>query len=97
MPQIHLKSFRDHQWDLLQSNSGGTLPIQGPQEGSAAIFWPYFGILNNFPQFFRVNNSIEYWTLLNDYFLNEYSGFCFELNFELIIVKPEFSKRIAYP
>ena len=29
----------------------GLLPIQGPQEGSEAIFWPYFGILNNFPHF----------------------------------------------
>ena len=32
-------------------------PILG---GSEAIFWPYFGILNNFPQFFWMNNSIKY-------------------------------------
>ena len=29
----------------------GLLPIPGPQEGSKAIFWPYFGSLNNFPHF----------------------------------------------
>ena len=27
-----------------------------------------------------MNNSIEFWALLNEYFLNEYLGFCFELN-----------------
>ena len=27
------------------------LPIQGPQDDSKAIFWPHFGILNNFPHF----------------------------------------------
>ena len=32
--------------------SGFLLSIQGPQEGSEAIFWPYFGILNNFHHFF---------------------------------------------
>ena len=37
--------------DIFQFISGGLLPIQGPQEGSEAIFWPYFGILNNFPHF----------------------------------------------
>ena len=34
--------------------------ILGPQEGSAAITWPHLGILNNFPHFFLMNNSIEY-------------------------------------
>ena len=38
----------------------GLLPILGPQEGSAAITWPHLGILNNFPHFFWMNNSIEY-------------------------------------
>ena len=62
----------------------GLLPIPGPQEGSKAIFWPYFGSLNNFPHFLWMNNSIEYSGLYwMNIFLNEYSGFCFELNFEL--------------
>ena len=51
MSQTHLKSFRGHQQDLFQSISGVLLPIQGPQEGSETIFWPHFGILNNFPHF----------------------------------------------
>ena len=84
MSQSHLKSFRDHSWHLFQSISGGLLPIQGPQEGSEAIFWPYFGILNNFPHFLRMNNLIEYSGLYwMNILLKKYSGFCFELNFEL--------------
>ena len=39
------------QGSLVEPISGGVLPIQGPHEGSEAIFWPYFGILNNFPSF----------------------------------------------
>ena len=35
------------QGSLVGPISGGLLPIQGPQEGSEAVFWPYFGILNN--------------------------------------------------
>ena len=62
----------------------GLLPIQGSQDGLEAIFWPYFGILNNFPHFLKMNNSIEYSGLYwMKFFLNEYSWFCFELNFEL--------------
>ena len=62
----------------------GLLPILGPQEGSAAITWPHLGILNNFPHFFWMNNSIEYSGLYwMNIFLNEYFGFCFELSFEL--------------
>ena len=30
----------------------GSLIQRGPQEGSETIFWPSFGILNEFPQFF---------------------------------------------
>ena len=54
--------------------SGGLLPIQGPQEGSEAIFWTYFGILNKFPHFLLMNNSIEHSGLfcvnLPDFVLN---------------------------
>ena len=54
-------------------------PIQGPQDNSEAIFWPHFGILNNFPHFLWMNNSIEYSGLYwMNIFLNEYFGFCFE-------------------
>ena len=60
-----LKLIWNHWWIISGTNFS---PFQGPQAGSAAIFWPYFKILNNFPQFFWVNNSIEYWTLLNEYF-----------------------------
>ena len=60
MSQTHLKTFRDHWWDLFHSISGGLFPIQGPQECFEAIFWPYFGSLNNFPHFLLMNNSIEY-------------------------------------
>ena len=62
----------------------GLLPILGPQEGSAAISWPHLGILNNFPHFFGMNNAIEYfWLYWMNIFLNEYFGFCFELNLKL--------------
>ena len=40
-----------------------------------------------------MNNSIEYWTLLNEYFLNEYSGFCFELNLNSINLRPDSMKK----
>ena len=50
-------SFSDKQSDTLNYHT--PRPIQGPQEGSEAIFWPYFGVLNNFPNFL-MNNSIEY-------------------------------------
>ena len=57
----------------------GLLPILGPQEGSEAISLPHLGILNNFPHFFWMNNSIEYSGLYwMNIFLNEYFGFCFE-------------------
>ena len=29
----------------------GLLPIHRSQEGSKAVFWPYYGCLNNFPHF----------------------------------------------
>ena len=59
----------------------GLLPILGPQEGSEAIFWPYFGSLNNFPHFLWMNNSIEYSGLYwMNILLNKYSGFCYESN-----------------
>ena len=57
----------------------GLLPKVGPQEGSAAIFWLYFGILNNSPHFFEwmivlnVLDSIEWiFFLMNipDFVLN---------------------------
>ena len=52
----------------------------GLQSHILALFWN----LNNFPNFLWMNNSIEhsglYWMNI---FLNEYFGFCFELNFEL--------------
>ena len=52
----------------------GLLPILGPQEGSAAITWPHLGILNNFPHFFFLSNSIEYselyWMNIPDFVLN---------------------------
>ena len=72
------------------------LPILGPQEGSEAISWPQLEILNNFPHFFWMNNSIEYsglyWMNIS---LNEYFGFCFELNW--IIFRPNFQKRSPTP
>ena len=53
--------------------------MQGPQDDSEAKFWPHFGILNNFPHFLWMNNSIEYCGLYwMNIFLNEYFGFCFE-------------------
>ena len=56
----------------------------GVSGGFRSHIWPYFGILNNFPHFFWMNNSIEYSELYwMNIFLNEYFGFCFELNFEL--------------
>ena len=62
MSQTHLKSLR------------GILPIQEPQEGSEAISWPYLRILNNFPHFCWMNNSIEYsglyWMNIPDFVLN---------------------------
>ena len=79
MSHTHLKSFRGHYWDLFQSISGGLLPIQGPQEGSEAIFWPYFGILNNFPHFLwmiillNILDCIEWifcWINILDFVLN---------------------------
>ena len=52
----------------------GLLPILGPQEGSEAISLPHLGILNNFPHFFWMNNSIEYsglyWMNILDFVLN---------------------------
>ena len=52
----------------------GLLPILGPQEGSEAISWPLLGILNHFPHFFGMNNSIEYsglyWMNIPDFVLN---------------------------
>ena len=50
----------------------GLLPILGPQEGSAAITWPHLGILNNFPHFLWMNNSIEYFGLywMNIFWMN---------------------------
>ena len=75
----------------------GLLPIQGPQEGSEAIFWPYFGILNNFPHFLWMNNFIEYsglrWMKI---FLNKYFGFCFELNFELNHFSARFNEKMNF-
>ena len=97
MSQNHLKSFRDHEWDLIQSISGGLLPIQGPQEGFEATFWPYFGILNNFPHFLWMNNFIEYSGLYwMNIFLNEYFGFCFELNFELNHFSARFNEKMNF-
>ena len=56
----------------------------GAQEGSAAIFWPYFGLLYNFPHFVWTNNSIENSRL---YWINTFFEWIFwillELNFEL--------------
>jgi len=70
----------------------GLLPILGPQEGSTAISWPHLGILNNFPHFFWMNNSIEYSGLYwMNIFFNEYFGFCFELNW--IIFRPDSIKK----
>ena len=37
---------------LISVRFRGPYPIQGPQEGSEAIFWPYFLILNDFPPTF---------------------------------------------
>ena len=37
---------------LISVHFRGPYPIQGPQEGSEAIFWPYFLILNDFPPTF---------------------------------------------
>ena len=58
--------------------------IQGSLVGPILVHfrgWIIYEILNNFPQFFWMNNSIEcsglYWMNI---FLNENSGFCFELN-----------------
>ena len=73
----------------------GLLPILGPQEGSAAITWPHLGILNNFPHFFWMNNSIEYSGLYwMNIFLNEYFGFSFELNFELNHILARFNEKM---
>ena len=75
----------------------GLLPILGPQEGSAAITWPHLGILNNFPHFFWMNNSIEYSGLYwMNIFLNEYFGFCFELNFELNHFSARFNEKMNF-
>ena len=35
-----------------------------------------------------------FWTLLNEYFLNEYYGFCFESNFELN--EAQFNEQINF-
>ena len=61
-----------------------SITYTGVSGGLRSHIWPYFGILNNFPHFFWMNNSIEYSGLYwMNIFLNEYFGFCFELNFEL--------------
>ena len=46
-----LKLIKNHSQIISGTYIGGLLPIQGPQEGSEAIFWPYHGILNNFSHF----------------------------------------------
>ena len=103
MYETHLKSFRDHEWNLFQSISGGVFyPYRGPRKTPKdSIFWPYFGTLNNFPQCFLMNNSIEYSGLYwMNIFLNEYFEFCFKSYFELnhswpIQWKKEFSRTVA--
>ena len=71
--------------------------IQGPQEGSEAIFLPYFGILNNFPHFLWMNNFIEYTGFCwRNIFLNEYFGFWFELNFELNHFSARFNEKMNF-
>ena len=80
----------------------GLLPILGPQEGFEAISWPHLGILNNFPHFLWMNNSIEcsglYW--MNIFLMNIMD---FVLNRILNWMRPNsmnkwfFSKRIAHP
>ena len=55
----------------------GSITYTGASEGPKAIFWSHFGILNNFPHFMWMNNSIEYsglywffWMNLLDFVLN---------------------------
>ena len=67
---------RDHYWNLFQSIS----EVLDPQEGSEVIFRPFFGILNNFAQFFlkwlillNILDSIEWifsWMNIRDFVLN---------------------------
>ena len=54
--------------------------------------------MNNFPQKCWMNNSIEYSGLYwMNIFLNEYSGFCFELNIlNWIIFRPDWMKKWIY-
>ena len=72
----------------------GLLPILGPQEGSEAISLPHLGILNNFPHFFWMNNSIEYSGLywMNIFWINILD---FVLNWILnwIIFRPNSMKK----
>ena len=41
-------------------HSRGSITYTGVSGGLRSHIWPYFGILNNFTQFFWMNNSIEY-------------------------------------
>ena len=72
----------------------GLLPILGPQEGSEAISSPHLGILNNFPHFLWMNNSIEYSGLywMNIFLMNILK---FVLNWILnwIIFRPNSMKK----
>ena len=79
MSLTNLNSFIDHWWDLFQSISGCLLPIHGPQEGSVAIFWPYFGIwvifliLCEWIILLNILDSIEgilFWMNISDFVLN---------------------------
>ena len=78
--KTHLKSFRDHRWDLFQSISGlRTAPK------------PYFGILNNSPHYFwwiilfNILDSIE-WIFRILFWIESCSG--------RLQWKNEFSKKI---
>ena len=96
-----LKFIRNHSGIIIGTYFNqfqlGLLPIQRPQEGSEAIFLPYFGILNNFPHFLWMNNFIEYsgFCCMN-IFLNEYFGFWFELNFELNHFSAQFNEKMNF-
>ena len=65
-------------------------------QASEAIFWPSFGILNNFPQFFWMNIPIKYsglyWMYILDFVWIE---FWIESVLGMIQWKNEFSKRIG--
>ena len=76
----------------------GPRPIQGPMEGFESILWPFIGILNSMSlKFFWTKNSLEYSVLYWwNIFMNEYSGFCFELNFELNHFYARFNERMNF-